>query len=74
MPVIMTMVLSIVALVAFIICFYRGYLSVIITSLLVAGTLGNLIDRTLLGGVRDFLDIGIFNFPIFNGADLFLNI
>lgn len=38
--------------------------------LLIAGTLGNLIDRVWLGGVRDFVAIG--NFPVFNLADCFL--
>lgn len=39
----------------------------------VAWTLGNLIDRIVLGGVRDF--IATFDrFPIFNIADVLLNI
>ncbi len=42
-------------------------------TLFLAGTLGNIIDRILLGGVRDF--ILIFDwFPIFNIADILLNI
>lgn len=43
-------------------------------SFFLAGALGNLIDRVFLGGVRDFINIGIFNFPIFNVADIFLNV
>jgi signal peptidase II len=48
-----------------------GWLAV---SFFLAGSLGNLIDRLVLGGVRDFINIGIFNFPIFNLADIFLNV
>ena len=48
-----------------------GWLAV---SFFLAGALGNLIDRIALGGVRDFINIRLFNFPIFNLADIFLNI
>ncbi len=44
-----------------------------IFALFLAGTLGNIIDRVRLGGVRDF--ILLFDwFPIFNIADVLLNI
>lgn len=38
------------------------------------GALGNLYDRIFLGGVRDFLKFDFINFPIFNFADVFLNV
>lgn len=43
---------------------------------LFAGTLGNFMDRALLGYVRDFLSFMIVNyyFPVFNVADISLNI
>ncbi len=38
-------------------------------SLILAGALGNFIDRALLGYVRDMLDFRLINFAIFNVAD-----
>jgi lipoprotein signal peptidase len=39
---------------------------------ILAGTLGNLFDRTIFGGVRDFLYFYWFEWPVFNVADCFL--
>lgn len=41
-------------------------------SLLIAGTLGNFIDRIRLGYVVDMFEILFMNFPIFNVADMCL--
>jgi signal peptidase II len=41
---------------------------------ILAGALGNGIDRFLWGHVIDFLDFRLINFPIFNLADVFINI
>ncbi len=43
-------------------------------SFILAGSLGNGIDRILKGYVIDFVNLEIFNFPIFNIADISINI
>lgn len=40
------------------------------TAAVVAGGIGNLIDRIRLGYVIDYLDVKLFNFAIFNFADI----
>ncbi len=37
-----------------------------------AGALGNTIDRMYYGYVRDFIYFKLINFPIFNGADIYI--
>jgi len=64
----------VIGIVAFIRLFAKKKISRIIGSLLIAGTLGNLIDRIIYGGVRDFINVNIFDFPIFNFADIMLSI
>ncbi|MDO8848523.1 MAG: signal peptidase II [Coriobacteriia bacterium] len=41
-------------------------------AMIAAGTLGNLVDRAVSGGVTDFLDLGWF--PVFNVADISLDV
>lgn len=43
-------------------------------SILSAGILGNLAERLIFGHVRDFIELTFINFPIFNIADVFINI
>ncbi len=40
----------------------------------IAGAISNIIDRLLAGCVIDFIDIKLFNFPLFNPADIFITI
>ena len=43
-------------------------------SLILSGSLGNGIDRLLKGYVIDFINLNIIDFPIFNIADISINI
>ena len=47
----------------------RSKLFCISTILVIAGAIGNLIDRVVLGYVIDFLYFSLIDFPIFNFAD-----
>jgi signal peptidase II len=49
----------------------RGRLAWVALALVTGGTIGNLIDRVLAGGVTDFLDLGWW--PVFNVADIALD-
>ncbi|HIK27925.1 MAG TPA: lipoprotein signal peptidase [Oscillatoriaceae cyanobacterium M7585_C2015_266] len=41
---------------------------------ILGGALGNGIDRFISGEVVDFLDFRLINFPVFNLADVFINV
>ena len=42
-------------------------------SFILAGTIGNGLDRILRGYVIDFINLNIINFPVFNIADISIN-
>ena len=41
-------------------------------AMIIGGGIGNMIDRTLLGYVVDFVDFRLINFAVFNVADIFV--
>ena len=43
-------------------------------SFILGGTIGNGVDRILKGYVIDFINLNIINFPVFNIADISINI
>ena len=43
-------------------------------SFILGGTIGNGIDRVIKGYVIDFINLNIINFPVFNIADISINI
>ncbi len=45
-------------------------ISNIAVDLIIAGGVGNLIDRLIYGYVIDYIQVDLFNFPIFNLADI----
>jgi len=69
---------EILIVLAFLICFwtiwayYENYVSEKFSFLLLAGAVGNLIDRVRLGYVVDFIDLKVW--PVFNFADIYITI
>ena len=51
-----------------------NYLDLLSYSFLLGGTIGNGIDRIFNGFVIDFINLNIINFPVFNIADISINI
>ena len=49
-------------------------LELIAYSFILGGTIGNGIDRILKGFVIDFINLNIINFPVFNIADISINV
>ncbi len=43
-------------------------------TLILAGIIGNLVDRIAFGYVRDFISLDFINFPVFNVADIALTV
>ena len=51
-----------------------NYFELFAYSFILGGTIGNGIDRILRGFVVDFINLNIINFPVFNIADISINI
>ena len=51
-----------------------SFLNLYSYSFILAGTIGNGIDRIFRGFVIDFINLNIINFPVFNVADISINI
>ena len=51
-----------------------NYYDLVSYSFLLGGTIGNGIDRLLNGYVIDFIKLNVINFPVFNIADISINI
>ena len=70
------MIISTIAIIAMTVFLYIGKaptkLYGISLSMIISGGIGNMIDRTILGYVVDFIDFRIINFAVFNGADSFV--
>ena len=67
--------LAIVGLLVYLFAFRPKSRYVQITlAMIVGGGIGNMIDRTLLGYVIDFIDVRLINFAIFNVADSFVTV
>ena len=70
MPMVVIFAISFVCIWIFCYLFHKKYFSTVDFVLLLAGTIGNLVDRIYIGWVRDF--ISVWTFPVFNVADAFL--
>lgn len=71
---ILILVISLVALV-FLVSIKKSYHQVSVNfgiTLIIAGALGNLLDRINYGYVVDYINLTIFKFPIFNFADILI--
>ena len=53
---------------------YSNQLELYAYSFILGGTIGNGLDRVIRGFVVDFINLNIINFPIFNIADISINI
>ena len=74
-PIIVLTFIFLAVIVVYDICFKkRSAFFGISTAMIVAGAIGNLVDRLVFGKVRDFIYFSPINFPVFNVADICLTI
>lgn len=70
------MIISSVAIVAILIYMFKtkpkSRIECLSLSFIIAGGIGNMIDRTVLGYVVDMIDFRVINFAVFNVADSFV--
>ena len=74
--------LTVISFISVIICLYAviryankmSGLMLFWMGMLLAGISGNLYERLVFGYVRDFFDIKIFDFPVFNISDIFITV
>ena len=69
-----TGVFTLLVIIALATNFIRGKFSRWCLVLLAAGGLGNMIDRIIYGYVQDMFKVELFNFAIFNVADIFITV
>lgn len=67
-------VVLIIGLLAFFVYFYKSLSPIMrcACSMIIAGGIGNMIDRVLVGYVVDFFDFTLIDFAVFNVADSFV--
>ena len=63
-------ILIIIVIILFLIREHKKIPNIMPFTLVLSGSIGNLIDRVFRGYVIDYIDINIFNFPNFNIADI----
>jgi|SRR3989344_3560509 len=63
------LIISLIALMICIFYYFKEKRLRLPLTFLISGIMGNSIDRIIFGHVRDFINIGLFNFPVFNLAD-----
>lgn len=68
--------ISVIAIIVMLGYLFLGHsgslLEAVSVSMLVSGGIGNMIDRSTLHYVVDFIDFRLINFAVFNGADTFV--
>ena len=68
--------ISVIGITVMLAYLYLGHteskISGIALAMMVSGGIGNMIDRTMLHYVVDFIDFRLINFAVFNGADSFV--